>query len=239
LVEKAENLREKRWKRLKRPTKYEVKTVPRKRPDNVKERIVRARGFENIRLQSEDVAEFAYRPTACRKTYRVVVVRKNLSVEKGEQVLFDDIRYFFYITNDTSTPADEIVLLANGRCNQENLIEQLKNGVRAMQMPVDNLISNWAYMVMASLAWSLKAWFALSLPETGRWATKYKSEKSAVLRMEFKKFLNAFMLMPCQILRTARRIVYRLLSWNPWQHVFLRGVDVLHTMSARRHPMRC
>ena len=239
LVEKAENLREKRWKRLKRPTKYEVKTVPRKRPDNVKERIVRARGFENIRLQSEDVAEFAYRPTACRKTYRVVVVRKNLSVEKGEQVLFDDIRYFFYITNDTSTPADEIVLLANGRCNQENLIEQLKNGVRAMQMPVDNLISNWAYMVMASLAWSLKAWFALSLPETGRWATKYKSEKSAVLRMAFKKFLNAFMLMPCQILRTARRIVYRLLSWNPWQHVFLRGVDVLHTMSAWRHPMRC
>jgi hypothetical protein len=239
LVERAEKLPKKRWKRLKRPAKYEVKTVPRERPANVKERIIRQRGFKNIRLQSEEVAEFAYRPTACRKTYRVVVVRKNLSVEKGEQVLFDDLRYFFYITNDTSTAADEIVFLANDRCNQENLIEQLKNGVRAMQMPADNLISNWAYMVMASLAWTLKAWFALSLPETGRWAAKYKSEKSAVLRMEFKGFLNAFMRVPCQIVRYGRRIVFRLLSWNPWQHVFLRGVDALHTMSTWRYPMRC
>jgi len=49
-VEKAENLPKKRWKRLKRPPKYKVKTVPRERPDNVKERIVRERGFKNIRL---------------------------------------------------------------------------------------------------------------------------------------------------------------------------------------------
>ncbi len=73
-----------------------------------------------------------------------VVVRKNLSVEKGDAVLFDDIRYFFYITNDVVTPADEIVFLANGRCNQENLIEQLKNGVRALHAPVNTLVSNWA-----------------------------------------------------------------------------------------------
>ena len=86
--------------------------------------------------------------------------RKNLSVEKGEQVLFDEYRYFFYITNEPATPAEEIVLQANDRCNQENLIEQLKNGVRAMQLPVDNLESNWAYMVMAALAWTLKAWWA-------------------------------------------------------------------------------
>ena len=113
------------------------------------------------------------------------------------------------------------------------------HGVRAMQMPVDNRVSHGAYRVMASLAWALKAWFAWSLPETGRWAAKYKSEKSAVLRMEFKTFLNAFMRVPCQIIRGGGRIVYRLLSWNPWQHVFLRGVDALHTMSTRRHPMRC
>ena len=163
----------------------------------------------------------------------MVVVRKNLSVEKGEQVLFPDIRYFFYITNDRDTSADEVVFLANDRCNQENLIEQLKNGVPALQMPVDNLLSNWAYMVMASVAWTLKAWFVLSLPETGRWTAKYKSEKQTVLKMKFKTFLNAFMLVPCQIIRGVRRIIYRLLAWNPWQHVFLRGVDAL------RCPMRC
>ena len=201
LVTKAETLGQRAWKRLKRPAKYEVKTEPRPRPTNMKERVVRDRGFENIRLASEEVAEFDYRPRYCEKTYRMVVVRKNLSVARGEAVLFDDVRYFFYITNDRETPADEIVLLANARCNQENLIEQLKNGVRAMQMPVDNLLSNWAYMVMASLAWTLKAWFALLLPQTGRWATKHKAEKQSVLKMEFKRFANAFVQVPCQIVR--------------------------------------
>jgi len=203
----------------------------------VKERIVREREFENVRLKSEEVAEFAYRPTACEKTYRMVVVRKNLSVEKGELMLIDDIRYFFYLffylTNDGLAPAEEIVFLANGRCHQENLIEQLENGVRALQTPVDSLVSNWAYMVMGSLAWTLKAWFALSLPEKGRWSAKHRSEKLAVLKMEFKTFLNAFMCVPCQIVRAGRRIIYRLLAWNPWQHVFLRAVDALY------RPMRC
>ncbi len=233
LVQLAETLPKSRWKRLHRPAKYEVKTEPRRRPKNVKEQIVVARGFENIRLCSEDVAEFEYAPTKCRKNYRMVVVRKNLSVEKGESVLFDDIRYFFYITNDWKTPVDEIVFLANERCDQENLIEQLKNGVKAMRMPVDNLVSNWAYMVIASLAWTLKAWFALLLPERGRWGEKYRVQKNALLRMEFKRFCNVCIRIPCQIVRTGRRIVYRILAWNPWLEVLLRGVDGL------RLPMRC
>ena len=131
------------------------------------------------------------------------------------------------------TPAEAIVFLANGRCNQENLIEQLKNGAHALHAPVNTLVSNWAYMVMASLAWTLKAWYALVLPETGRWKDKHKAEKQTVLRMEFKRFVNAFVQVPCQIVRAGRRIVYRLLAWNPWQHVFLRAVDAL------QHPLRC
>jgi len=237
LVGIAEHLDQHEWKRLRRPAKYEIRTKPRFRPENVKERIVREREFKNIRLHSEDVAEFHYQPTLCEKTYRVVVVRKNLSVEKGEALLFDDVRYFFYITNDRTLSTSEVVFLANDRCDQENLIAQLKNGVRALQAPVNNLTSNWAYMVMGSLAWTLKAWFALRLPETGRWASKYKAEKRNVLRMEFKTFLNAFIRVPCQIVRTSRRIVYRLLAWNPWQPVFFRAVDALH--GSRYGPMRC
>ena len=107
-------------------------------------------------------------------------------------------------------------------------MEQLKNGVQAMRMPVDNLLSNWAYMVMASLAWTLKAWFALLLPESGRWAVEHGREKLALLKMEFKTFLNAIMRVPAQVARTGRRVVFRLLAWNPWQHVFLRGLDQLH-----------
>ncbi len=174
------------------------------------------------------MAEFDYQPTFCKNTYRMVALRNNLSVERGEDVLFDDIRYFFYITDDRELSPTEVVLKANDRCNQENLIEQLKNGVSAMKMPVDNLLSNWAYMVMASLAWTLKAWFALLLPEQGRWREKYADEKRDVLRMEFKKFVNAFVRIPAQLVKTGRRLIFRLLAWNPYQHIFLRAVETLH-----------
>jgi hypothetical protein len=230
LVGLANALPAERWSELRRPVKHRVRTGPRQRPVRVKEQIVREREFENIRLRSEDVAFFPYQPRACKQAYRIVVVRKNLTVERGELAIFDDIRYFFYITNDWDSSSADLVLLANQRCNQENLIDQLKNGVHAMRMPVDNLVSNWAYMVMASLAWTLKAWFALLLPEGGRWSEKHAIEKQTVLRMEFKRFVSTILWMPVQIVRAGRRIVYRLLSWNPWQQVFLRAVDNLRTL---------
>ena len=247
LVQIAENLPKSAWKPLARKAKYEVKTEPRQRPENVKERIVVEKGYETIKLVGEQVAEFSYRPTACRKTYRVVVLRKNLSVEKGEQVLFDDLKYFFYLTNDEVSDLDTLLAESNGRCHQENLIEQLKDGVHALRMPVDNLVSNWAYRVMASPAWTLKAWFALLLPENGRWQEQYRREKQSVLSMEFKKFVNAFVRVPAfpslrsrtRVVRAGRRLVFRLLSWNPWQEVFLRGVDVLRGRSSLDRPMRC
>ena len=76
-------------------------------------------------------------PRTSLRAYRLIIMRKNISVQNGEQVLFDEIRYFFYITNRTDYAPEQIVSLANGRCNQENVIEQLKNGVNAMRMPVE------------------------------------------------------------------------------------------------------
>jgi len=211
------------WRPLARLPRYTVRTQRRLRPLRVKEAVVRQRAFENIRLVSEQVAECSYRPVNCRQTYRLIAVRKNLTVEKGEQRLFDDYRYFFYLTNDWVTPAADIVYSANDRCNQENLNAQLKGGVRALYAPVDNLESNWAYMVMVALAWNLKAWWTLWPQEKpGRWAQRQRAERELVLRMEFKTFLNAFMNMPCQIIRSGRRLVYRLLNWNPWQRIFFR-----------------
>jgi hypothetical protein len=186
------------------------------------------RQFENQRLRSEEVAEFNYRPTACRKTHRMVVVKKNISVEKGETLLFDRVVYFFYITNDWVSEAAEIVFSANDRCDQENVLAQLSGGVRALRAPVDNLESNWAYMVMTALAWNLKAWWALTLPERpGRYQEKHRAEKRWVLRLEFKTFVNAFVRLPCQIVRGGRKLIYRLLGWNPHQPIFFRLVDVL------------
>jgi hypothetical protein len=224
----ADALPARAWRPLRRPARYEVKTTPRQRPDNVKEAVVVARHFENQRLRSEEVAEFNYRPTACRKTYRMVVVKKNISVEKGEKLLFDRVVYFFYTTNEWVDEADEIVFSANDRCDQENVLAQLGGGVRALRAPVDNLESNWAFMVMTALAWNLKAWWALMLPELpGRYQETHRAEKRWVLRLEFKTFVNAFMRLPCQIVRSGRKLIYRLLGWNPHQPIFFRLVDVL------------
>ena len=231
LIAMAEHLPEKAWQPLQRRTRPQPATAPRQRPANRKEALVRAHEFETLRLQGEEVAEFNYQPSACTTAYRMVVVRKNISREKGERRLFDEIRYLFYITNDWVADSAEIVLApkgANGRCQQENVIQQLHSGVPALQAPVDNLVSNWAYMVMTSLAWNLKAWAALSLPETGRWAAKYRAEKQWLLGIEFKTFIHALVAIPCQIVRQARRLVYRVLAYNPYQPIFFRLLDVLN-----------
>jgi len=225
LVEKAEALPETAWEPLERKPKYTVKTQPRDKPVNIKEQIIKARKFKNLHLQCEAVAEFDYQPTLCKKPYRMVVLRKNISVEKGEEVLFDEIRYFFYITNDRQMSNAEIVFDANQRCHQENLLDQLKNGVHSMRMPVETLESNWAYMVMASLAWSLKSWVGLLLPTQGRWSLRWLQEKAEVMRMEFKQFCHYFIHLPCQIIQTGRRVVYRILGWNQYLPVLLRAFE--------------
>ena len=156
------------------------------------------------------------------------MLRKLIDEERGQRCIGSDFRYFFYVTNDRKLTQAEVIAEANHRCNQENLIEQLKNGVHAMRLPVNDLVSNWAYMVMASLAWSLKAWSALLVPISPRHQAKHQAEKRKLLRMEFPTFCAAFIQMPCQIVRGGRRLIYRLLSWNPWQGVFLRLVERLH-----------
>jgi len=121
---------------------------------------------------------------------------------------------------------------ANRRCQQENILAQLK-AVRALHAPLDNLISNNAYMLIVSLAWNLKAWMALALPEpTGVEKEQQAQQKRDLLAMEFRTFVNAIIRVPAQVLQTGRRLVVRLLAWNRWQPVFLRLVDEL-----RRQPL--
>ena len=229
LEEIAANLPESAWRRLERPVRYAVRTQPRQRPVNVKDLIVRERKFETLRLKSEEVAEFEHQPIKCSQKYRMVVVRKNITKEKGELALVDDIRYFFYITNERKWSASEVVFSANNRCNQENLIAQLKGGVHALNSPLTTLESNWASMVMAALAWNLKAWWALSLPEApGRWREHHREQKKWVLRLEFRTFLNAFVLLPCQILQTGRKVIDRLMGWNQHLSILFKLVGKLN-----------
>lgn len=222
----ADDLPATAWKPLNRPPKYPVppKSKRRARPERVKQKIVEERGYKDIRLVDEEVAEMPYRPVACKHTYRVIILRKNLKVNDPRQgrLFDDDYRYFFYITNDWESTPERIVFSANDRCQQENVLAQLAAS-RALHAPVDNLLSNWGYMLMTSLAWNLKAWLALSLPaEKGEKPATHKALKQRLLGIEFRTFVNGFLRIPAQVVNTGRRIIVRLLTWNRWQPVFFR-----------------
>ena len=217
-IERAERLCETAYRPLKRRAKRKVKTEPRQRPENVKERIVEERGYKNLVLEEEHVAELPYRPARSERDYRMIVLRKRIRVERGQMRLTDETVYFFYVTNVRvqKLSAVEVVFEANARCHQENIIEQLKNGVSAMRMPSDSLLSNWTWLVIASLAWNLKAWLSITLPRG--------KETRELRRMEFRRFLNSVMLVPCQVVKSSRRLVLRILTWSPWAHVLLDGM---------------
>ncbi len=223
----AESLPDSEFSQLIRAAKAAFDGVERAKQAQVKQQIVREKGYKNIRLQSEDVAEFDYQPMACERAYRMVVLRKNLTVERGEQALIDDVRYFLYITNDRDLAASDVVREANQRCDQENLIAQLKSGVRALHAPVNTMVANWAYMVMASLAWTLKAWTALSLTIHPRWRKKHEANRRDVLRMDFRTFCSDMIAIPAQVLTSARTRIVRFLAWRPRLPILFRLLDAL------------
>ena len=100
-----------------------------------------------------------------------------------------------------------MVRCANQRCDQENVIEELKNGVNALRVPLYDLVSNWAYMVMAALAWNIKSWFAMMM--------HLKQDRQLYISMEFRRFLHSIILIPCRVVRRARSIVIRLIGYQP------------------------
>jgi hypothetical protein len=225
-VNRAENMLFDDSTELVRKAKHTFSTTRAKQP-RIKQEIVRERGYLNKRVLAEDTIDFEYKPKRARKSYRIVVLRKWIVEERGQLTIAEDFRYFFYITNDRSLSQEQVIAESNGRCNQENLIEQLKNGARALHAPVNTLNANWAYMVIAALAWSLKVWFGLLIPVSPRWRDEHEAERDVVVRMDFRTFLQRFVLIPAQVVRTGRRLVYRLLAWRPDLPVFFRLLDAL------------
>lgn len=233
LQPRIEAIVDEEWTALERPPKPAARTGPRARPENVKQRIVTEKGYKDLRLKNEAVAEFEHQPSKCEKSYRVIVLRKELETYKGEQLLFEEYRYFLYITNDWDLTTHEVVRESNLRCGQEKLIGELKDKVRSLRAPLGDLVSNWAWMVMSTLAWSLKAWAALSLPRGGRWREKHEEDRTRLLTMGFRSFVESMIRVPVQVILAARQIRVRLLAWNSEQRVFLRLADVVE------RPMLC
>lgn len=219
-VERAENIELGDYADLERKAgqAFSSKETRAKQP-RVKQAIVAERGYLNKRLEAEDTAEFQHRPGKATHEYRIVVLRKLIIEERGQLALDTYFKYFFYVTNDASMTQAQVVAEANQRCQQENIIHHLKSGVRALHAPLNTLDANWAYMVIASLAWSLKAWFGLLHPQPAKplkLSSRAKPNMTTrILAMGFRTFVNRMILIPTQILSHARTRVFRLLAWRP------------------------
>jgi hypothetical protein len=232
----AENLPKTAWKRLDRSKESFAPEKERSKHPNVKEPIVVANGYENQKLRAESYAEFDYRPTACGKPYRMVVVCKEIDVTSGQMFLFDKDKYFFYITNEDQgeVPGRGVIRGAKRRCNQENTISQLK-ACGALSAPLNDLESNGAYMLFASLALTLKLWSGMMIRVTGNANQKQvrRDARNRIIRMEYWIFLNSLLLLPAQIVRSARTRIFRLLTYRP-------RVDLPFTIHDHiQLPLRC
>jgi hypothetical protein len=111
-----------------------------------RQRIARQRGYTTLHTTNQWVAEFTYTlsPQAPDtayglngRAYRVVVKRQRVETSQGQKLLLSEDRYRFVITNIPPWEMDaaEVFRFAHGRGDQENAIEQLKNGIAALRMP--------------------------------------------------------------------------------------------------------
>ena len=141
---------------------------------------------------------------------------------------------FLYYQRPENSAAKIVTEHANQRCQQENLIEQHKNGVHSLKAPLGQPRKQLglhgdrvAGLEPQSLGGAAGCRAVV--------ATKNNASKKndQLLRMEFPTFCQAMINIPAQIIRSGRRLIYRLLSWNQWQEVFFRLYDQL------RHPLRC
>jgi len=214
LHDRAELLPERAWRPFdphpeKRRSKRSKRKKRRCKRERSRRRIARRRRYETLTTTSQHVAELVYALPHQRKeidygmkgnTYRMVVKRQRVETHKGENRLFDEYQYRFFITNIGvgHMNASEVVRFCYGRCDQENTIEQTKNGVSSMRMPTGELLANGAFLMCGQLAWCLRSWLSLlSLPkETIRW--------------EWKWFRQAFVYVSAKVVRAARGVSVRL-----------------------------
>jgi len=215
LVSIAESLEEKAWKPFRPSKKASGKgrsPKRRKRGRNVRRRKARARGKRDLKLERQWLAEVDYQPARSKRSYRLVLRRQRIE-ESSQGELFELWRYRFVITNmaQCHSPA-EVVKLTYQRCDQENVIEQLQNGIAAMAMPTGSFLANGAYLVCARLAHNLKSWLAqIALPrEAVRW--------------EWKRFRQAFVIVAARIVRHARGIVVKVARSHRFAEALCRGV---------------
>ena len=207
LQKKAENLQNTAWQPFTddppQPRRLRSVRRRRKRP-RYRRKIARRRGYRRLATTRQWVAEFDYVLSGPKKMlgkelvgrrFRVVVKRQRVEVSEGQDALFVEYRYRFIITNipKSQMNAASVLRFAYGRCDQENIIEQMKNGIAALRMPTGELLANGAFLMCGQLAWCLRSWLSLlALPKE-------------TLRYEWSWFRHAFVYVAAKVIEHGRQ----------------------------------
>lgn len=221
-IEKAESIKNKGWNELLRAEKNIERDHGH---ENVKERVIAERKFEQIKQRTEYVSEYRNQPSNSKKEYRMIVVRQLKEKLVGGLIEGDFYQYFQYITTLEDEKSEELLDLIRKRFNHENKIEQLANGVHAFKMPAKEFDANWAYMVIAAMAWNMKCWLGLLMKEINTELSK------KLIAVEFKRFQNWIINIPCQIIKAGRYVVYKIMSYS----LFLKElIELTENLNRRR-----
>lgn len=192
-------------------------TRRRKRQRNTRRQRAQERGKRDLKLESQWITEIDYQPARSERAYRLIIRRQRIE-ESRQGELFELWRYRYVITNlARTTSTAEVVRLTYQRCDQENVIEQLQNGVAGMRMPTGTLLANHALLVCARIAHNMKAWLAaLALPrETMRW--------------EWKRFRRAFVFLSARVTQSARQTLVRFADSQRFAAATVRAIERLQT----------
>jgi hypothetical protein len=169
----AEGIPESAWKpfrtrahREQEARRQRADFAPRRKQRNRRRRRARERGYIDLTLQEQWVAEIPWTPAGSEQTYRMILRRQRIEQSEGQERLFEFYRYRYVVTNlPASWSAEAVIDATYQRCDQENVIEQMGSGVALWRMPVAEFDGNSAWLEIGRLAWNLGKWIAqLALP---------------------------------------------------------------------------
>jgi hypothetical protein len=159
--------------------------VARRKKRNRRRRRARERGYTDLKLMRQWVAEIPWTPKGSEKTYRMILRRQLIEERDGQGHLFEFYRYRYVVTNlPTSWSPVEVIDATYQRCDQENVIEQMGSGIALWRMPVAEFEGNSAQ---------------LALP-------------AEVVRWEWKRYRQAFVYLAVEVVHRSRQ---RWLRFSP------------------------
>jgi len=148
--------------------------------------------------EGSEVAEFRWRPKSWPVERRFVVRRD--PVERGEQLQLEgrEFHNWVIVTNDRERTADELERWQREKANVENRIKEAKLGLGLDNLPSQIFNANWAYLLVALIAYNLLVWLKLlALPASER--------ANYAKRLRFR-----FIAVAGSVGRSGRRLVLRL-----------------------------